>query len=106
MEFYSSLGPTRANISTVELPELYNVTFFGASAGSCHDNIRFNQYTIGLKRTDVDALSELYANIVDFSQQHPSYAGSFSLQRYSTDANMAVPSDSTAYAWRESKANM
>lgn len=82
-------------------PELYSVL----STGVCSENtgIRINTMTLGLGRTDVDTWTDAYETMTAFWEEHPTYAGVLTAQRYSNDKVMEVSSETTSYPWRDTK---
>lgn len=101
---FISLNATVSKITSVPWPQLDATASFGQASGpACNNGGYDNVYTLGTKKTDVPSLMSYYADLVAFSQAHPTYVGISALQRYGN----AVPvNQNVSYPWRDTKTQL
>lgn len=90
---------TVQNITTAEMHEIF-------SRGACDAGYRRNVFTIGLRKTDPTTYERTLSDLTEFYETYPDYSGSFAIQRYSNEAMLQVPDESTSYPWRDIGAYM
>jgi len=99
-------NPLLSKVSMVPWSGLNRATFFGhGDSGVCQgpgaDNLPLNMYGLGLKQTDPATFSAYYASLADFYRANPPLQSIMTLvQRFPTQAVLAVPDDSTSYGNR------
>ena len=87
--------------------EVNRAAFFGkGDAAQCEgagfDGLPLNIYGMGLKRTDTVTFSTYFENLAAFYTENPSLRGvSTTIQRFATNAPLAVPYSETAYGHRD-----
>lgn len=92
-----ALNPISSTVETVTQQELKAIF----SEGACDRGNRHNVYTVGIKKTDPDTMEEALQEMTEFFETHPTYNGSLAIQRYGSQAMLAVPDEETSYPWRE-----
>ncbi|KAK5656793.1 hypothetical protein OQA88_4341 [Cercophora sp. LCS_1] len=103
---FQSLQPERSNISAVPAEGIMDAAFFnffGQDNGACTPNQHINIYTVALRQFHAPTFEAFFADLVGFWHANPTYQGRLLMQRYPTDAPMAVDDDATAYAYRDVK---
>ncbi|KAI9872699.1 MAG: hypothetical protein M1830_001294, partial [Pleopsidium flavum] len=99
-------NPLLTNVSMVPYSGLNRATFFGhGDSGVCQgagaENLPLNLYGLGLKQTDPATFSAYYAQLADFYRANPPLQAIMTLiQRFGTQAVLAVPDNSTSYGNR------
>ncbi|KAK3324852.1 hypothetical protein B0H66DRAFT_471114 [Apodospora peruviana] len=101
LEPFQKLGPIASNIAMVPQTAL-----FPADHGACLPNQRINLYTVALKKIHPPSFESFYGHLVDMWHRYPDYEGRLLIERYGKDGTTAVPSDSTAYPWRDAIAHI
>lgn len=107
---FLAAGPTANNTKTVRWTDWWTVANFGGytspTAPDCVDGQYFNAYALSIKKTDAAAMSSVYGEIVAFSKANPGFSGSFGVDRYPERVTLKVPGGETAYAYRDTKAQV
>ena len=98
-----AMNPTNQNISTVPWNEEISQAYFGNAGGACTVNNRVNIYHAALKQTHVPTWESYFANLTQFYLDYPADAGRVVIQKYASQAVLAVPDSRTAYPVRDTK---
>lgn len=99
-------NPLVTQVTMVPWAGINRAAFFGrADSSVCQgpgaDNLPLNMYGLGLKQTDPATFSAYYAQLADFYRANPPLQSIMTLvQRFPTQAVLAVPDDSTSYGNR------
>lgn len=100
-----AINPILTNVITVPTNRVYNYQFFGQTVGNgqCDDGNIVNIYTLSFKKTDSPTWTDHFNNLAAFYAAHPAYQGRLLIQKFPTQAGLAIPDSATAYALREAK---
>ncbi|KAI9879288.1 MAG: hypothetical protein M1830_009018 [Pleopsidium flavum] len=100
---FFALNPIRSSIEMVPWSEVISTSYFGFDSTACVDGQYVNAYSIGLKCTEVSTFESFFAELSDFSRQHPNIHSNLVIHRFPTQAVLAVPDSETAYPHRQLK---
>ncbi|KAL5333393.1 FAD-binding domain-containing protein [Aspergillus crustosus] len=98
--------PLISDLNYVTWPEVGQKQFFGNNPSACQDNLYINWYGLGLGQTDVPTFEGFFGELVAFLGEHEAYAGSFSVQRYTSKNTVSGPSKDTVFPWRDTKTQL
>jgi fumiquinazoline A oxidase len=94
-----ALGPVSSRVINDTVPVMNDAL----SGGACTNGIYQSIYTIGLNRTDVDTMEEVFSDMAAFYEANPEYNGRAIFQRYSNEVALKSPVSKTSYPWRDIK---
>lgn len=99
MDKAAALGPSSSAVFETTAPGVYNML----SKGVCDNGHYQNEYTIGIKRTDVATMEDVFADMSAFYEAYPAYNGKTIYQRYGNEVALQTPNWKTSYPWRDIK---
>jgi len=90
----------------VAWPNLTASLAFGLDSSSCTTDQYLNVWGLGVYDTDVDTYTTFFNEFAEFSAAHPTYSGSFVIDRYGSQKVASIPENNTAYPYRTIKSHM
>ncbi|KAH8691967.1 FAD binding domain protein [Talaromyces proteolyticus] len=101
---FIALNPTTWTNETLPWDGLTDAAGRGTA---CETNLHINPYTIALNQTNARVFEGFFTDFITFSQENPTYAGDFAIERYSSQGPMSAPPERRGvYPWRETKMNI
>jgi hypothetical protein len=102
-----ALGPLRSEVLDVAWPDVFATSYFGIEdTKACGRNQHVNMRSVGVTRTDPEALAAFLGELQRFNRERPEVITAMVLHRFSTAAVLEVPDEETAYPHRNIKMHM
>ncbi|AEO68590.1 uncharacterized protein THITE_2090100 [Thermothielavioides terrestris NRRL 8126] len=99
-----ALGPLRSEVLDVAWPDVFATSYFGIEdTKACGRNQHVNMRSVGVTRTDPEALAAFLGELQRFNRERPEVITAMVLHRFSTAAVLEVPDEETAYPHRNIK---
>jgi hypothetical protein len=102
-----ALGPLRAETLDVSWPEVFSTSYFGIDdTKACGRNQHVNMRSVGVARTNPEALTAAMGELERFNREQPDVIMSMVFHRFSNEAVLKVSDEETAYPHRNIKMHM
>ncbi|KAI0972366.1 FAD-binding domain-containing protein [Xylaria arbuscula] len=104
---FFDLNPTIFAAKTVPFTQVPNVVIMGVTEASCNTTETLQSiHTLNARQLAADTYASVFDKFDAFLKQYPdSRASALVFETFSNHAVLAVPSDKTAYPWRDAKGN-
>lgn len=98
LDQFAALDPYATEILNLTQVDVY---YQSITRGVCNRGLTLTAYTMGLGRTDPDALEAHFGEYIAFSQANPYYVGQSYMQWYSNGVNLKTSHNATVFPWRD-----
>ena len=90
---FLALGPTKWQNQTISWSNLSEASAFGNGAAACKRGVYNSHPSVGANQSSAATYTAVLNQLVDIMLTRPWFNGIFVVQRFNTEATLAVPKD-------------